>query len=148
MAIRSIRISEAQLNRVVRTPGGPVGRYVGAFGAKVTRECKVVANERLTRRNKHGVSYFDSFHSTAVTVGSRGPRMSVENDSKHAYYIEKGTRAHPIPKIPKTDSSHPQWLKLPPKGGFNLYYRQVQHPGSKQFRVMEVALRRVVERAR
>lgn len=136
------------MDDLLRSPTGTVGRHFQKVSAAVTRECKVVAGQRLQRGPgpKH---YADSFHSDVARGRGGELRFRVTNDRKTrdgrdlAAIIEHGSRPHII--RPKKVGGV---LVFVARDGNTVFTRLVNHPGTKPYRVMEVALRRVVGRDR
>jgi len=146
VAVRSIKINDAQLARITKDPNGPVGRYVGALASKITREARIVASQRVkTRTGK----YINAFRTTGVVQTGGGFRVKAYNDARHAAVLERGAPEHIIrgnPLLSFVWENAPQSVRIGKDG--KVTFRFVNHPGFKARRVLEVATRRVVSRER
>lgn len=146
MATRSIRFREAQLRELLESPAGTVGQHFHQVAANVTRAAKSEANSKL-QRGAGSQHYADSFRST-VERGPKGLRFRVENTRRTAdgydvaAGIEKGTRPHII--RPRKAGG----VLVFQVRGETVFAREVHHPGTKAYRIMETALRRAVRRGR
>lgn len=138
MAYRSVRIDERALRNVVASG-------MSRLGTTATNEAKSEAGRKLTRRTGN---YAGSFRSTTTASGPHGPRLRIENTAKTADgrplapIIEHGSRPHVI--RPKKAGG---MLVFEIKGE-TVFAREVNHPGTKPYRIMETALRRAVARWR
>lgn len=108
---------------------------VGGF---VTREAKALADQRLVRRTPGG--YHSQFRTTTVRVPG-GWRTRVTNTAAQASYLENGTRPHVI--LPRRGT----YLVFPGRDGRLVFARQVNHPGTRPYRVLTDALRIGIRRA-
>lgn len=135
MAYRTITLRQRELDQLLKSPRGTVGQHMQATGTKVTREAQRLAGSKLKR---HTGRYQGGFRSRTIS-SSKGPRVRVENSAPYAGIIEKGSRPHII---------------LPRRGrvlrfdvdGKTVFARRVDHPGTRAYRILETALRRVVGR--
>lgn len=116
--------------------------------AAVTREAKVVAGQRL-QRGPGPQHYADSFKSEVARGRGGELRFKIWNSRRTrdgrdlAAIIEAGSRPHII--RPKKVGGV---LVFTARTGETVFARMVQHPGTRAYRVMETALRRVVGRDR
>lgn len=142
MASRSVVFKADALNELLHSPTGTVGQHMQSLARRTTIEAQSVAAEKLQRSDRPGPHYADSFKSE--TVGSpEGPRMRVWNTVKHAVWIEAGTRPHII--RPRKVGGV---LVFTTRGGDTVFAREVHHPGTRAYRILETALRRVIGRDR
>lgn len=144
MATRSIRFNQSALNRLTRAPNGETGRYLTKVGTQLTRESQQVARERIRSRSGR---YLAGFKSTTVAT-ARGLRLQVTNSARsrdgynYARGLERGTRPHIIrPRRARV-------LTFVAASGQRVYTTMVRHPGTKAYRIMETAMRRVMARQR
>lgn len=138
-SVRSVRLNEAELDRLLRSPRGTVGRHLGRIGGYVTREAKSLADQRLERRTGE---YAAGFRTTTPRLAGRELRTTVTNSSGHATFIERGTRPHVI--LPRNGP----YLVFTAKSGAVVFARRVNHPGTRPYRILEDALRIGMRRAR
>lgn len=132
---RSFKLNPSQLNDLLRNPHGTVGQHFQTLAAAATREAKSLAGSELERRTGR---YHEGFKAN-VERGVRGLRMRLRNDAPHASFIEAGTRPHVItPKNAK--------VLVFDAGGDRVFTQMVNHPGTKAYRIMEKAIRRVIGR--
>lgn len=142
MATRSITFRPAALDDLLQNPNGTVGQHFQRVAAAVTREAQGLARTKL-QRGDGGQHYADSFRS-AVERGPRGLRIRIWNDRRSDGYdvaagIERGTRPHVIrPRKAR--------VLVFQVNGRTVFAREVHHPGTRAYRIMETALRRVVGR--
>lgn len=101
------------------------------------RQARVVTAERVQRKTGAYERGFDA----QVTQTERGPRARLSNTSRHALILELGSRAHII--VPRRPGG---WLRFPGRGGSTVFARLVHHPGTRPYRIMDTALRRVLTR--
>lgn len=132
---RSLVIRKGPYDQFLTSPSGTVGQHFQKIAAAVTREAKSVADQKLQR------------HTGQVSAGfrsevSHGPRIKVWNLSPIFKYLERGTRPHIIK--PKRASV----LVFKARDGSLVHTRLVHHPGTRAYRILETALRRVVGRDR
>lgn len=139
---RSVQLDDRAVDRLLHARGGPVHRTMTAIGSSVTREAKSLADRRLNstataqfRDGTRSGRYRDRFRtSTGRTVA--GLRTRITNDADYATFLERGTRPHIIrPRKPGG------MLVFSNSIGERVFARQVQHPGTKPYRVMQDALR-------
>ncbi|MGI8425602.1 MAG: hypothetical protein ACR2M4_03195 [Actinomycetota bacterium] len=146
MAVRSIKINDAQLAKITKDPNGPIGRYVGGLAGKITREAKIVASQRVKSRTGR---YHGSFRTTGVAQTGGGFRVKSYNDARHAAVLERGAPPHIIrgnPLLAFVWENAPATVRIGKDG--KVRFKSVNHPGFKARRVLEVAARRVVSRER
>lgn len=95
-------------------------------------------------KKSHG--YTDRSSNLTNSISFDGPRGSFKSNTLeslvsagagYAVYVEKGTRKHDIK--PK----HRKALRWPVKGGFRFSRKGVKHPGTKPYRFLEGAVKRV-----
>lgn len=135
---RTLVIRQRELDQMLHSQRGTVGQHFQSTATKVTRMARQVASEKL-QRHSGASGYHDGFRSQV----DPGPRMRVWNSSAIGTYIENGTRPHLIrPRRPGGV------LRFQSRGGGVVYARVVHHPGTKPYRILETALRRVVGRDR
>lgn len=137
-ATRTIVMRQRELDQLLHSQHGTVGQHFQGTATKVTRMARQVAGEKL-QRHSGASGYHDGFRSQV----DPGPRLRVWNTSSIASYIENGTRPHLI--RPRRAGG---LLRFQSRGGGIVYARVVHHPGTKAYRVLETALRRVVGRDR
>lgn len=148
MAQRTIVFRQSQLNELLHAPNGTVGRHFQRVSAAVTREAKVVAGQKL-QRGPGPQHYADSFKSEVARGRGGELRFKVSNTRKTrdgrdlAAILEAGSRPHII--RPKKVGGV---LAFVARSGDLVFTRLVQHPGTRAYRIMETALRRVVGRDR
>jgi hypothetical protein len=135
MAYRTITLRQRELDQLLKSPRGTVGQHMAATGGKVTREAQRLAASKLKRGTGR---YQGSFRSRTIS-SSKGPRVRVENTAPYAGIIEKGSRPHII--LPRRG----RVLRFD-AGGTTVFTRRVDHPGTRPYRILETALRRVVGR--
>ncbi|QOR55432.1 MAG: tail component [Phage 71_18] len=132
---RSLVIRKGPYDQFLTSPSGTVGQHFQKVAAAVTREAKSVADQKLQR------------HTGQVSAGfrsevSHGPRIRAWNISPIFKYLERGTRPHIIrPRRARV-------LVFTARDGSTVYARIVHHPGTRAYRILETALRRVVGRDR
>lgn len=148
MAYRTIVFRQHALDELLKAPRGTVGRHFQRTAAAVTREAKTLAGQKL-QRGEGTQHYADSFRSEVARGRGGELRMRIWNSRKTpsgydvAAGIEAGTRPHII--RPKKVGGV---LVFVARSGETVFARLVQHPGTKAYRILETALRRVVGRDR
>lgn len=137
-ALRSLKLDQRQLDRVLRAPSGMTGRHLARVGGYVTKAGRELANQRLTSRSGE---YANSFRTTTTReVG--GLRTTVRNSAPHATFIENGTRSHVI--LPRRATV----LVFTGRGGGLVFARRVNHPGTTAQHILRDALALGMRRAR
>lgn len=148
MATRTIVWRRSQLDQLLRAPNGTVGQHMRHVSAAVTREAKTVAGQRL-QRGPGPRHYADSFKSEVARGRGGELRFRVTNTRKTrngrdlAAILEAGSRPHLI--RPRKVGGV---LVFTARDGRTVFAREVMHPGTRAYRIMETALRRVVGRDR
>lgn len=143
MAYRTLEFRQAQLDQVLRSPDGLVGRYFTQRGGEVTREAKALAGSKLQRRSGQ---YADGFKSTTVRGEGGELRLRIENTRPRApggYNVAAGLEAGTRPHIIRPRKANGV-LVFTARSGETVFAREVHHPGTKAYRIMETALRRVL----
>lgn len=141
MATRSIRFRPAAMAKLLESPNGTVGQHMQSLGRKTTIEAQRLADAELERQTG---AYHRGFRSRTI-VGAKGPRLLIENNARTkegrqiAPMMEKGTRPHVI--RPRRGR-----VLVFQVAGKTVFARIVHHPGTRAYRIMERALRRVVGR--
>lgn len=141
MASRSIRFRPAAMAKLLEAPNGTVGQHMQSIGRKTTVEAQRLADAELERQTG---AYHRGFRSRTI-VGAKGPRLMIENNAttrdgrQIAPMVEKGTRPHII----RPRSGRVLVFQV---DGRAVFARLVNHPGTRAYRIMERALRRVVGR--
>lgn len=127
------------MDRLLRDPDGDLGRFMSRLGGYVTREAQSLTAAKLER---HTGMYGDGFR-THTTREAYGLRTRITNVAPYAAYIEDGTRPHIIrPKKPGGV------LVFTNKAGQLIFAKQVHHPGTRRYRIMQDALRIGIAKAR
>lgn len=146
MAYRTMALRPEAIARLRENPSDLVGRHFAQLGRTLTLECRAEADRKLQRGSG---KYASGFRST-VDTGPRGVRLRVTNDRKTAdgrdlaAILEKGSRPHII-RARKAAVLVFDWPKA---GLFPAAFPSVNHPGTRAYRIMETALKRVVRRGR
>lgn len=124
------------MRAVLRGPGGPVVKAMRELEVDAYRQARLVTAERLNRRTGAYENAFDAeLRDTPL-----GPRMRLSNDDRKAQWLELGTRPHPItPRAPR------RYLRFMSRGRV-VYARRVMHPGTRPYRILDTALRRIMRR--
>lgn len=136
---RSVRLYPREMDRLLRDPSGDLGRFMSRLGGYVTREAQTLTAARLQR---HTGLYADGF-TTHTSREPYGLRTRITNVAPYAAYIEDGTRPHIIrPRKPGGV------LVFTNKAGATVFARQVHHPGTRRYRIMQDALRIGIAAAR
>jgi hypothetical protein len=115
--------------------------------AKATAELKAQHRDSMRTLGRNFVKYAREEAPKKTGKFAKGIRfrtyergddlsMQIYAPSPLVWYIIKGTKAHPIPKDPsRSKTLHFYWEKI----GEWVYFRQVQHPGTKPNPFMERA---------
>lgn len=136
---RSVRLNDRQMDRLLRDPDGDVGRFMSRLGGFVTRAGQELADQRLQRRS----GAFRGGFTTHTEREAGGLRTRITNSAEHASYLNNGTRPHVIrPRKPGGV------LVFTNKAGQIVFAREVHHPGTRPYRILDDALRIGVARAR
>lgn len=133
-----------ELDRVLKAPGGPVGRHINLVARSVAAEAQRIAIERgLSRSGRYARGFKvevspdpqAGFYFTVVnrTTGQK-PRRSMS----YAAVIEYGSKPHLIK--PRKASG---WLIFRMPDGRYVKTKLVNHPGTQPQNVMRDALDRV-----
>ena len=127
-------INPAQLNRLLTSRTGAVGKVMAGFAGLATRETRQVADERVNRQSGR---YYDSIRST--TEGSpRGVKV-VTSSINYGGAPEKATRPHVIrPRRARV-------LRFQ-VAGRTVYATRVFHPGTKARSILRDGARRAGRR--
>lgn len=137
-----------ELDRLLRSPGGPVGRYLVKLGREVVEEASKLAFNRNAPRARTG-RYARNFRMETDFSGPNGFTIRVRNAttgqtprrrSSYAGVIETGSVAHVI-RPRRTDG----YLRFFYKGRW-ITVKEVKHPGTRPYWVLKDALRTVVLR--
>lgn len=145
---RSVQLDDRAVDRLLHARGGPVHRTMTAIGSSVTRTAKTLADQRLNstttaqfRDGTRSGRYRDRFRTSTGRTPA-GLRTRISNDRSYATFLERGTPPHVIrPRKPGG------MLVFKSSTGQTVFARQVQHPGTPAFRIMEDALRIGVRKA-
>jgi hypothetical protein len=128
-------IYPSELNRVLRSPGGTVGKVVRRVSLDVAAEAKSIAQAELGihpgDRPRTG-QYADGFKVLVVTTPN-GFYYTVSNKKKYAIILEKGSRAHII------RARKERTLQFRGRDGRFRQVKIVQHPGTKAYRILQRA---------
>ena len=135
---------QTELDRVLRSPGGPVGRHINLVARSVAAEARRIATERGLVRTERYVRGFkvevtpdpqSGFYFTVVNrVTGQKPRRA----GSYAGVIEFGSRPHVIrPRRPNG------WLIFRMPDGRTIKTKLVNHPGTPPQHVLRDALDRV-----
>ena len=135
-----------ELDRVLRAPGGPVGRHINLVARSVAAEAQRIAIERgLVRSERYARGFKvevspdpqSGFYFTVVyrTTGQK-PRRT----GSYAAVIEYGSKPHIIK--PRKASG---WLIFRMPDGRYVKTKMVNHPGTQPQHVMRDALNRVAQ---
>lgn len=133
-----VRLYPSQVNRLLHTPAGQVGRYFARVGGYVTREAQRLTAERLQRQTGQ---YAGGFRTTTLVVGGV-LRTRITNSANHATFLERGTRPHMI--YPRKG----RYLVFTSRSGQLVFAKQVAHPGTRPYRILTDALRVGIRAAR
>jgi len=146
------REDAAAMRRLLRDPGQPVYDMIDQLGADTADHARVVTGERLRWQTGDYAAGF----SSRTDVVSAGPRATVTNSDGKALLLELGSSPHTIrPTSPggyKRVPFVPGRLRSPPAGflrfvigGRVFFAREVSHPGTRPYGVLQEALRRGVD---
>lgn len=134
---RSLQLNQAALDKVLRHPGGEVGRHLAYIARTATIEAQNLARQELDTNTGE---YERGFTST-IERGPHGLRLRMWNRSGHATYIEAGTPPHII-QVRNARVLH--WVDR--NTGADRFAMWVHHPGTRAYRIMERAVRKVLRR--
>lgn len=127
------------MDRLLRDPDGDVGRFMSRLGGFVTRAGQELTDQRLQRRTG---AFRDGF-TTHTEREPGGLRTRITNSAAHATYLNNGTPPHVIrPRKPGGV------LVFTNKAGQIVFAREVHHPGTRPYRILDDALRIGIARAR
>lgn len=129
---RSVRLHPSAVRRLLSDDGQPVHRHLARIGDRVTRAAKQVADERL----QTGTGAYKAGFVTTTIRGAGTFRIVVANIDRKATWIENGTPPHLI--LPRRATI----LRFTSRSGGVVFARQVNHPGTKPYRILATALRR------
>jgi hypothetical protein len=133
-----------ELDRVLRSPGGPVGRHMNIVARSVASEAGRIAIERgLVRTGRYARGFKvevspDPQSGFYFTVVNRVVGQKPRRGQSYADVIERGSRPHPI--RPRKASG---WLIFRMPDGRIIKTKLVNHPGTAPQNVMRDALDRV-----
>lgn len=103
-----------------------------------TKEANILANAEL-ERGSPPAGYHGGFEAH-VEKGEKGLRVRVLNRSKVATFVEAGTRPHIIRPV------RARVLAWKDRGGQQHFAKQVNHPGTRAYRILERAVKIAVRR--
>lgn len=135
---------QTELDRVLRAPGGPVGRHVNLVARAVAAEAARIAVERgLVRSTRYARGFKvevtpDPQSGFYFTVVNRVTGQKPRRGESYASVIEHGSRPHAI--RPRKASG---WLIFRMPDGRMIKTKLVNHPGTQPQHVMRDALDRV-----
>jgi len=136
-----------ELDRVLKAPGGPVGRYVNLLSREIAAEAQVLALARLSRRTGRYARGF----SVKVERGAAGEgfKFLISNSvvgrnprrlTSYAAVIEKGSKPHVI------RPRKPDGFLVFTINGKKIVTKQVKHPGTSAQHILRDAERLVRRR--
>ena len=135
---------QSEIDRILKAPGGPVGRHTNFVARAVAAEAsKEAVSQGLVRTGRYARSF-----KTAVTIDpENGFYFTVSNSvvgqnprrkSSYASVIEHGSTGHPI-----TPRRKDKWLVFTMPDGKIVKTKLVKHPGTPPRNVLRNALARV-----
>lgn len=124
-----INFDNAELEKMLNSPTGMVGRYMRRIGLEILIGAKAMAPVRTGNLKR----------SISMRQGLRGRVQYVEvgANTKYAYDVHEGTRRHTI-------TARTGRLMRFNVGGRIVYARKVTHPGSRPKPYLTVPMNRVV----
>lgn len=109
------------VTQILRSPAGPVGKYMLKLGRMTEAEAKRLASGVLVKVDTGRLA---GQINHRLGVSSKGLFVEIGSNVEYAIYVHDGTKAHTIrPKRAKV-------LRFPSGGGI-VYATVVNHPGTK-----------------
>lgn len=132
-----------ELDRLLRVPGGPVGRHVNFVARGVAEVARQIARERGLVRTGRYVRGFkvevqpDPTTGFAFYVVNRVTGQRPRRTQSYAGVLEFGSESHDI--VPRRRD---KWLVFRLPDGRMVKTKLVKHPGTAPYSVLSDALRR------
>jgi hypothetical protein len=140
------------MDRLLRKPGGPVGRHCNFVARSVANEAGRIATSRgLVRSGRYAKSFrsevqLNTEEGFRFYVVSRVTGLTPRRRTSYAGVLEFGSNQngkYPIrPRNPKG------WLVFRSSDGKRIRTKLVMHPGVRPYHVMRDAMYRIVGRSR
>lgn len=137
----------AEIDRILRMPGGPVGVSVRRLSLNIAKEAETIARRELGNRHpsdaKRTGNYARRFR-VEVTRAAGGFEFIISNNAKYAAVLEEGSRPHEI------RAKRAKYLRFRSRRtGQMVTVKVVNHPGQKKGyfilkRATEIAVRRTI----
>jgi hypothetical protein len=127
-----LRLYDTELNRMLNSSNGDVGRYMRRIAKEIIAGAKVMAPKRTGNLSR-------SIHLRRHARWARGQYVEIGSNLSYAYYVHEGTRPHVI-------TSGPGRMLTFRSGGRRIYAQSVNHPGFRGRKYLTEPMKRVVHR--
>jgi hypothetical protein len=133
-----------EIDRILKMPGGPVGKSVRSISMDIAKEGEILARRKLGNRHPSDAPrtgrYARSF-AVRVETNSSGFAFLVENTAKYAAVIEEGSKPHTI------TARRAKYLVFRSRQTGRVVRKKVVfHPGTKPEKILWMATEAVVRR--
>ena len=130
-----------EIDRIIHSPGGDVGRYVRKVALEIADEARRQAEMTFGKHpmDKPRTGRLAASYQVKVIPGTN--QFIVRNPRKYAAAMEKGARAHEIKARKRTTM-----LQFRGRDGRWHVVKAVRHPGSVGRRTLEISARNVLRR--
>ena len=136
-----VKVSNSEITKALRD----IKKYSTKKHNEVFEEMRSTAfkidrnqKDRLRKHMSGGKNYSSLIAKNKVMVNKAGMSANITNDHEAAVFIDKGTKAHPIPKSPlpkgrvlATRIEYTKGYGDNVSGDWVYFGKQVQHPGTK-----------------
>lgn len=137
-----------ELNRLLNSPGGPVGRYLVKLAKETAEEAQKrsqIGNDPAVRSGRYSRNFrvetdFTGPNGFTVRVRNASTGQSPRRRTSYAGTLETGSKPHTI--RPRRTNGY---LRFFYKGRW-ITVREVRHPGTRPYWVLKNAMRTVVLR--
>lgn len=118
-----------EINRILRMPGGPIGKSVRKLSLDIAAEGERLARAELGNKSPHDKQrsgrYARSFRVTVKTNTVQGFEFEVANTAAYAGVLEEGSRPHQI------KARRAKYLRFKDRQGIWRRVKAVSHPGQR-----------------
>lgn len=135
---------QTEMDRLLKAPGGPVGRHVNIVARAVAAEAsKEAVSQGLVRTGRYARSFktkitLDPENGFFFTVSNNVFGQDPRRKASYAATIEHGSQRHPIKPRRRN-----KWLVFTMPDGKLVKTKLVNHPGTPPRNVLRNALARV-----
>lgn len=134
------RVYPNEIQRVLYSPGGDVGREIRSVALDIAAEAKTIATDTLGHNPADRPRTGALARSYQVKVVPGSNTFTVTNPRKYAAAIERGAVAHII------QARRVRYLRFKDRNGSWRKVKLVRHPGNAPYRILDQARRSVMRR--